>query len=357
MINKTLQNVFCRALYLFARSAYLNLRSAVVFPYGYVYFKLTGKTPQLAYQSMIWLFCATQGRFNDWVSGLISKKNPPVSLVNRDGVLGDMSEVRLLSNVVSELQHKGFVVFPSALPVDVVQRLRSFTESTPALIRRMDGQNTSLYVGKEIYTGGEPAAVRYDYDPNDLLNHEDVQALLADGSLLSVVQKYLDCKPIADVLSMWWHTNFSDSPDATAAQYFHFDMDRLKWVKIFIYLTDVGPDNGPHAFVEGSHATGAIPSDLLKKGYVRITDEEIAERFSAEKIHSFTAPMGSIIIEDTRGFHKGVHVVGDGRLILQLQFSNSLFGTNYPTARMRDVCSPSMKLMLDEAPTIYRQYC
>ena len=133
-------------------------------------------------------------------------------------------------------------------------------------------------------------------------------------------------------------------------------MDRFQWLKVFVYLTDVGPDNGPHAFVRGSHRTGAIPRHILDRGYVRLTDEEVARNYPAEDILSFTAPRGSIIVEDTRGLHKGVHVRDGARLILQLQFSNSLFGTNYTPARMRQVSSPRMKLMLERAPAIYRQY-
>ncbi|BAK78303.1 hypothetical protein NH8B_3552 [Pseudogulbenkiania sp. NH8B] len=162
--------------------------------------------------------------------------------------------------------------------------------------------------------------------------------------------------PLADVLSMWWHTAFQNKADSNAAQLYHFDLDRLKWLKIFVYLTDVGPQNGPHSFVKGSHNPGAIPPHLLKRGYARITDEEVNDAFSADACLQFSAPRGSIIIEDTRGLHKGAIVSGDPRLILQLQFSNSLFGTNYPEARISKVVDQKLQGMLKQAPEIYRQY-
>ena len=133
-------------------------------------------------------------------------------------------------------------------------------------------------------------------------------------------------------------------------------MDRIKWLKIFIYLTDVGQENGPHSFVRGTHRTGAIPLDVLRRGYVRLSDEDVSALYSENDILSFTAPRGSIIVEDTRGFHKGVNVLGDSRLMLQLQFSNSLFGTNYPKAQITQVIEPRLKLMLESFPSIYRQY-
>ena len=41
----------------------------------------------------------------------------------------------------------------------------------------------------------------------------------------------------------------SDKVDEHAAQMFHFDMDRPKWLKFFIYINDVNEKNGPHFFI------------------------------------------------------------------------------------------------------------
>ena len=336
------------------RRLVLDVRAALVLPWGIWRYYMTGRTPDVSQQAMIWLFCTTGGRFNDWMSRHIARRRPPLALPDTQGVLGDMGQARR-SAFVEQLQRDGVVVFPSALPQEVCDRLMQFTRERPGNVRPMDGQGEDARRAA-IYDSERPAAVRYDYQQSDLLNLSDVQDLLADSSLLALVQDYLGCAPTADVLGMWWHTAFQDHPDSMAAQYFHFDMDRFKWLKVFIYLTDVGSDNGPHAFVRGSHRTGTIPSHILQRGYVRLTDEEVAEHFPSEDILAFSAPRGSIIVEDTRGLHKGVHVREGARLILQLQFSNTLFGTNYPKARMNRVVSPRMQRMLELAPSIYRQY-
>jgi hypothetical protein len=336
------------------RRLVLDIRSIVVLPWGLRRFSADGRTPEAALQAMIWLFCTSGGRFNDWMSRRIAKQHPPLALTDNEGVLGDLDATQLTA-LCDRLHRDGVVVFPAALPAEVCDRLQAFAAHTPATIRPMDGQSADV-TRQALYESDNPQAVRYDYQPSDLLDQVEVQDLLADPSLLALVKGYLGCEPLADVLSMWWHTAFHNHPDSNAAQFFHFDMDRFKWLKVFIYLTDVGPENGPHAFVRGSHRTGAIPPHILERGYVRLTDEEVAANYPTEDILAFTAPRGSIIVEDTRGLHKGVHVRDGARLILQLQFSNSLFGTNYTPARMRKVSSSRMKFMLERSPDIYFQY-
>jgi hypothetical protein len=259
------------------------------------------------------------------------------------------------SDWLDKLRNDGYIVLERALPAETCDRLVRFARKTPSQTRLMDGQ-ADFGRSEVLFDPERPTAVRYDYPADVLLDNPDVQSLLADQSILALVQDYLGAPPVADVLNMWWHTNYSERPDAQAAQFFHFDMDRIKWLKVFIYLTDVGPDNGPHSFVRGSHRTGGIPWSLLQRGYKRLTDRDVERCYAKDACREFSAPRGSIIIEDTRGLHKGAHVRAGPRLILQLQFSNGLFGAIYPQARISRVRDPSLQKMLARAPAIYRQY-
>lgn len=338
-----------------ARVIYHTLRSVLILPVALWRYARTGRTPESGYQAFVWLFCTSGGRLNDLLSWVIAKLRPPVAVPGTRGVLGEMNEARA-RDCADQLRRDGYLVFERALPAEACDRLMKFALDTPAVVRRMDHEPRNCPRRAALFDAKAPLAVRYDYETGALLADADVQALLADPSLLRLVQAYLGCEPVADVLSMWWHTGYHTAPDSEAAQYFHFDLDRIKWLKIFIYLTDVGPDNGPHSFVAGSHQTSGIPPDILRRGYVRLSDEEVHGRYGNERCKEFCAPRGSIIVEDTRGLHKGAHVRGDPRLILQLQFSNSLFGTSYPDARMSRVVDPRLKTLLDTAPRIYRQY-
>jgi hypothetical protein len=82
----------------------------------------------------------------------------------------------------------------------------------------------------------------------------------------------------------------------------------------------------------------------------------VEANFSADKFIEFTAPRGTVIAEDTRGLHKGRHVEKSDRLMLQLQFSNSLFGGYYPPAQITEVKNPSLQEMIKNHPRIYSNY-
>jgi hypothetical protein len=338
-----------------ARVIALDLRAFVAFPLGVIGYWLSGKTAGASYQSFVWLSCVTGGRLNDLLSAALARLRPKIPLGAATGVLGELS-VADVQNHARRLRQDGFVLFPAALPAAACDRLTQFALQTPASVRRMDHEPVSSAKRTALFNADAPLGVRYDYDTSALLNNPDIQALLADRALISIAQEYLGSRPVMDVLSMWWHTNYHAQPDSQAAQYFHFDMDRIKWLKVFVYLTDVGPDNGPHMFIKGSHRSGAIPASFLRRGYARLMDDEVFRQYPPERRVQFCAPRGSIIIEDTRGLHKGVNVCGAARLMLQMQFSNSLFGINAPRSRFVTVRDSALQGMLQRAPSIYRQY-
>jgi ectoine hydroxylase-related dioxygenase (phytanoyl-CoA dioxygenase family) len=316
---------------------------------------LTGRTPALAYQGMIRLFLLTGGWSNDALASMIRVFRRPASLPAPVGILGSLTPMGV-EEVAREIRERGFCVFEEQIPAAMVQRLLQFSLTTECRTRPKSGdRNAPGEAASGKYDRANPVAVRYDYDPQAVVNNPDVQCLMADASLLSVVQAYLGSLPIADVTSMWWNTAYSMEADEDAAQLFHFDMDRVRWIKVFIYLTDVTTENGPHCFIEGSHRTGGIPSRLLSKGYTRIDDEEVSRYYTADKFVEFKAQAGTIILEDTRGLHKGLAVRKGDRLMLQLQFSNSLFGARYPRSTFRSMTA-ELRSMAEAYPAIYGNY-
>ena len=309
-------------------------------------FRRTGATPPDAYQSFVRLFCLTGGLSNHLVSRLT--RVPDIPAIEPDAVLFKAASASSVEAAVSALRSDGFAVLESALPADLCDRLLAFALHARARVRGS--------AGERCYDRVAPEGVRYDLYPEDVINQPDVQSLMADGFLLRIAQQYLGATPLADVTSMWWHTAFSRVPDSDAAQFYHFDLDRPRWLKVFCYLTDVGPENGPHCFVRGSHRDFGIPWRLRSKGYARLGDDEVEAVFDRDRLVRFVAPRGTVILEDTRGLHKGLHVLSGDRLMLQLQFSDSLFGGGYPEARIHEILSPTLQEMARRYPAVYQNY-
>jgi hypothetical protein len=140
------------------------------FPFDARRFRSTGQTEPQAYQAMVQLFCATGGRFNDWISGLIRIHSRPLQLPSPVGVLGDLRDGRLQAHA-DTLRDRGYVVFPRALSDELCDRLMSFARETPALVRRMDDDPDDLSPRLALYDPDEPLAVRYDYPVDALLDN------------------------------------------------------------------------------------------------------------------------------------------------------------------------------------------
>ena len=99
------------------------------------------------------------------------------------------------------------------------------------------------------------------------------------------------------------------------AQFFHYDCDYKKFIKIFVYLTEVEDENGPHIFVSGTHKK----KKLVHLNSTRLDDSEIEKNYK-NKIKKFIGKSGTIIFEDTFGFHKGQMPKNRSRAMLVYEY-------------------------------------
>jgi len=151
------------------------------------------------------------------------------------------------------------------------------------------------------------------YRKEDLVRFKPIMDIANDPSVLQVVQEFLGAKPTISNVNMWW--SFGGKKQAEHAQLFHRDMDDWRFCKLFIYLTDVNEQSGPHIYVKYSSA-----SPKFRK-IRRYSDLEIENAFGKENIKTFVAPKGTTFLVDTYGFHKGLLPESKNRLLLQIQYS------------------------------------
>jgi Phytanoyl-CoA dioxygenase (PhyH) len=158
----------------------------------------------------------------------------------------------------------------------------------------------------ETHVGAIDAAPRLEY----------LHRLALDPKLLALIASYLGCRPYLNAINVWW--SFPGQDKAEEAQNFHRDEDALRFVKVFIYATDVTMDDGPHVFVAGSHREPVL---LAPSGYKRLTDDQVLSAFDSSRIRFITGKAGDAFVEDTFGIHKGQLPVKGRRLGIQFLYS------------------------------------
>ncbi len=317
-----------------------------VFWVGYFLFKLSSRTDWYSYVSFRRLFVLTKGASNDFFSRLLTRHTPYV-IPEAEGVLGKLNHQQV-SKIADRIREDGFYIFDAKLPIAQVDALVKFSEQQEAQLvpPSPDG------VSQSKYDRAQPKSPRYQFFESDILNNPVVQELTTDMTLFAVAQEYLGCKPIQDLTALWWSTAFSKKASSEAAQLYHFDMDRFKFIKFFFYLTDVDTHNGPHCYVRGSHK--ALPNNIWKDG--RIQDAEIEASFPAKDIVEITGPKGTIIAVDTRGLHKGKVLERGERLILQFEFTNSLFGASYEKVVLDKNAVPKLRDFFEKYKRTFQRF-
>lgn len=131
--------------------------------------------------------------------------------------------------------------------------------------------------------------------------------------ILRLASAYLDCKPTISAIGVRWSFPGSNAPDMTQA--FHRDPDEWRFLKLFVYLTDVDGETGPHLFVAGSHNT---KGRLRGKAY---SEEHVEALFGKQNVRAILGARGTTFVADTIGIHAGVPPQRAPRLLLQVQYS------------------------------------
>lgn len=188
--------------------------------------------------AMVNLFCYTDGKFLEAFNKNFIAQHPPKNISGPvSGILGNLNNVDFTS-INNTLNKDGYVNFNKKIAPELVQKLRDYALKNPT-------KTAPKYDAQVIYNPDKPTSEIYRFDMNDLVNNQDIQELMIHPVLINIARNYLGCEPIFDFPAMWWTTSFLKHASEEAAQLYHFDLDRIKWLKIFIYLTDVNEDNGP----------------------------------------------------------------------------------------------------------------
>jgi hypothetical protein len=159
-----------------------------------------------------------------------------------------------------------------------------------------------------------PAGTRMaEYSLADTLACPHLLALANSAPLVRLAAHYIGCKPTISAIGLRW--SYPQAGTGRGLQGFHRDCDDWRFVKVFVYLTDVDDAAGPHVYVSGTHKEHC---SMRLQPY---SDDEIARQYGRPRIASVTGPAGTGFAVDTCGIHKGLVPTQKPRLLLQIQYS------------------------------------
>lgn len=236
-------------------------------------------------------------RIADWIASRLPPAAAPIV----------MEEAR---SAARELNDAGITMLGQLLAPQACEELRRYFSSKQVFDPYREGLPRFLPLEEG---GRHPDAHIAHHAAIDVLKAPYLLALANDSRILDIVSQFLGCKPTIGYLAAWW--SYATGKGAQQAEFFHRDVDDWRFVKLFIYLTDVGLESGPHVYVKSS--SGA---DMLKE-IRRFSDEEVVAAFGDDNVLRLTAASGHGFLEDTFGIHKGMPVESSHRLIFQAVYS------------------------------------
>ncbi len=154
---------------------------------------------------------------------------------------------------------------------------------------------------------------------------EAIDRLARNAKVVEIARRYLGAEPILWLTQLRW--SFGDSCEqqkvlpslhSEPLQYdgdaFHYDTLDFKSLTIFVYLTDVDPDSGPHVVIEGNHNTKTF-AELCHI----ILNDTAAQRKFGNRIKMILGRKGTVLFEETSSYHKAARCKTK-RLMLSIDY-------------------------------------
>lgn len=205
-----------------------------------------------------------------------------------------------------ELQRDGVTMLPGLIGGQEIAELREALSAFPCFDPWKNADSVE-FPHDQIPPGTHVAQIR------EAPRLQRLHEIALDSRIIGLVENYFGCRPYLDSIQAWW--SISGNNEAEEAENFHRDNDSIRFLKLFLYATDVGPDNGPHVYVAGSHAEPLLTQRR------RLSDAEVEQAFGRDRIRTMTGVAGDAFLEDTYGIHKGQLPVAGKRLLIQFRYS------------------------------------
>tara|TARA_R100000808_G_scaffold3222_1_gene11562 strand:- start:3542 stop:4564 length:1023 start_codon:yes stop_codon:yes gene_type:complete len=234
--------------------------------------------------------------------------------------------------ITHTLDQRGYAVIEPIFSDQQIKKITDFLSDKPVLY----GHTGQLENGKqgEVELKDLPESTRFaHYKPEDVLQCPEISEAVLNKALITTVGHYLRAPPTISSVALWW--SYPSNQEPGGMQSFHHDRGDFRSCNLFVYLTNVSEETGPHAFVAGTHDFDLLYADVMERfgGYSerfsefwqwmqvhRKTDDDVLKYFENE-IKVYTGPKGTSFLEDTRGLHKATIPTKGPRLAFEIVYT------------------------------------
>ena len=313
----------CLDEYSVSRDDLIELLVAIKFNNHY------GCIPESTHIKLVNLFCRSSGRIQEIIHAFRIK--PVNHLLNSIVLESNLFKTTPaeFSQIIRDLNDNGYAQLPFKLPPSKCAEILEYSSTCKhyCLIRNNECTERYEISSLDHLQKGTLSAHMYE---SDLISSKTISDIFFDKVIMGIASFYLRTDVCLHHGSLWHsYKTEGDYADSELAQLFHFDLDEFRWLKLFIFLTDVSSDNGPHVYIPGSHVPGTKSLELLSRGYARIPDDDMNRFHSKTSWKELTCPAGTLVFADTRCWHKGTSVNCGQRSILQPEYSPSTFSKRF----------------------------
>jgi hypothetical protein len=242
---------------------------------------------------------------------------------------GDLDARRAIGEAYLARHGDGAVVVPyerAVATASLIGESRAAREEALALADGRDGRhsNGSLEypaLGHEFAADGP--IIRFGSDP----------------LVLAPVVRYLGMMPI--LFNAFVTRAFQPAFVANTPHEFHLDPEDVVSFKVFVHLTDVGPDSGPFHALPAEHSAKVLDA-VDYRGITMLTDDRVDELVGWDAVVQVTGDAGTVAFADTtRCLHFGGRPRAEGQpprqmLVYQYLLPTSLLFTGEKPHGPRD---------------------
>ena len=165
------------------------------------------------------------------------------------------------------------------------------------------------------------------YSRVTILNCPHLLDLCNDPAVISLIGSYLGCVPTLSGINLFW--TFA-TPESGNVSVFHRDQNGFRSVSMYVFLTEVDSDSGPHQYVRSS-ADHETCREVLNEGTNKSVDvdqffsppwaSDMVEEVFGQRVTTVEGVPGTTFLTDAYGLHRGVLPKKQDRLLFYAVYS------------------------------------